>query len=333
MALILGHHYQQDEVLRFAHLRGDSLKLAQDAANCRQERYIVFCGVRFMAETAAVLAQPGQVVLLPDPKAGCGLAEMADLPSVEQAWTQLGELIEVEREVTPVAYVNSDIALKAFCGQHGGMVCTSSNAQAVLSWALAQRPRILFFPDQYLGRNMTKRMGIRAEEVVVWNPDYPFGGQKPEVLRRARVFLWRGWCYVHKCFRPEHVISWRARVPDILVIVHPECMPEVVDLADEVGSTDYIIRRVSGSPPGAKWAIGTEFNLVNRLINEHPEMYIVSLSPEPSYCRTMGLVTPEKLAHVMDKLAKGILTNPVSVPADVAHDAWAALNRMLEFTS
>jgi quinolinate synthase len=328
--VVLGHHYQRDEVIQFADFRGDSLKLARDAANCRDARYIVFCGVHFMAETAAILAQPGQVVLLPDLTAGCDLADMADLPSVEQAWAQLGEVMDVESAVLPVTYVNSAAALKAFCGRHGGLVCTSSNADAVLSWALAQRPRVLFFPDQHLGRNTAKRMGIPLEEMLLWDPRRPLGGQDVEALRRAKIFLWRGWCNVHQCFLPEHVAAWRERRPDIRVIVHPECMMEVVDLADEAGSTSYIIRRVEESPPGTKWAIGTEFNLVNRLKNEHPEQFIASLSAEPSYCRTMNLITLENLACVVEGVARGEIVNPITVPPDVARYARVALERMLE---
>jgi quinolinate synthase len=328
--VILGHHYQRDEVIRFTDFRGDSLKLARDAANCREAQYIVFCGVHFMAETAAILAQPAQTVLLPDLEAGCPLAQKAALPSVEQAWAELGEVMDVEREVMPVTYMNSAADLKAFCGQHGGLVCTSSNAQAALSWALAQRPRVLFFPDQHLGRNTAKRMGIPLREMLLWDPSRPFGGHDAETLRSARVFLWRGWCYVHQRFFPEHVTAWRKRTPDIRVIVHPECTMEVVDLADEAGSTAYIIRRVEQSPPGTKWAIGTEFNLVNRLKNEHPEQFIVSLSPEPSFCRMMGRITVEKLARVVEGLARGELINPVTVPPDVARYARVALERMLE---
>ena len=340
--VVLGHHYQRDEVIQFADFRGDSLKLARDAASCRDARYIVFCGVHFMAETAAILAQPGQIVLLPDLTAGCDLAEMADLPSVEQAWAQLGEVMDVESAVLPVTYVNSAAALKAFCGRHGGLVCTSSNAQAVLSWALAQRPRVLFFPDQHLGRNTAKRMGIPLEEMLLWDPRRPVGlpsasggvggvgCRNAETLREARIFLWQGWCNVHQCFLPGHVAAWRKRQPDIRVIVHPECMMEVVDLADEAGSTSYIIRRVEESPPGTKWAIGTEFNLVNRLKNEHPEQFIASLSPEPSYCRTMNLITLENLARVVEGLARGEIVNPITVPPDVTRYARVALERMLE---
>jgi quinolinate synthase len=337
--VILGHHYQRDDVIQFADFRGDSLKLARDAANCREAKYIVFCGVHFMAETAAILCQPGQTVLLPDTEAGCPLAEMADLEDVERAWAQLGEAIDVENEVMPVTYVNSIANLKAFCGRHGGLVCTSSNAAAVLSWALARRPRVLFFPDQHLGRNTAKGMGIPLEKMLLWNPNHPsrikgskaapFGGHDAEALRQAKIFLWRGWCAVHQRFLPGDVTAWRERDPDIRVIVHPECMMEVVDLADEAGSTSYIIRRVEESPPGSKWAIGTEANLVNRLKNEHSEQFIASLSSKPSYCRTMNLITLEKLALVVEGLVRGEIINPITVPPDVARYARAALERML----
>jgi quinolinate synthase len=327
--VILGHHYQRDDVIQFAGFRGDSLKLARDAANC-DAKYIVFCGVHFMAETAAILAQPDQIVLLPDLEAGCPLAEMAALKDVERAWAQLDEVMDVESEVMPVTYVNSAASLKAFCGRHGGLVCTSSNAAAALAWALDRRPRVLFFPDQHLGRNTAKRMGIPLEDMLLWDPGYPFGGHDAEALRRTKIFLWRGWCATHQRFLPEDVTAWREREPDIQVIVHPECMMEVVDLADEAGSTSYIIRRVEESPPGSKWAIGTEANLVNRLKNEHPEQFIVSLSPKPSYCRTMNLITLEKLAHVLDGLVRGELVNPITVPPDAARHARVALERMLE---
>jgi len=328
--VILGHHYQRDEVIQFADFRGDSLKLARDAANCREAKYIVFCGVHFMAETAAILVQPGQVVLLPDLKAGCPLAEMAGLPDVEETWAQLGEGMDVESEVTPITYVNSSAALKAFCGRHGGLVCTSSNAQVVLTWALERRPRVLFFPDQHLGRNTAKRMGVPMEEMLLWNPSKPFGGHDTKALTRTKIFLWRGWCNVHQRFLPEHVTAWREREPDIRVIVHPECKMEVVDLADEAGSTAYIIRRVEESPLGTRWAIGTECNLVNRLRDEHPEQFVAPLSPEPIYCRTMNLITLEKLARVVEGLARGEIVNPVTVSLDVARHARVALERMLE---
>ncbi len=327
---ILGHHYQRDEVIQFADLRGDSLKLARDAARCRGARYIVFCGVHFMAETAAILAQPGQAVLLTDLKAGCPLANMARRRDVERSWAELAKLFDVESEVTPVTYVNSAAALKAFCGNHGGSVCTSSNASGVLEWALAQRPRVLFFPDQHLGRNTAKRMGIPLDEMVEWNPSQPLGGNEADAVRAAKIILWRGWCNVHQRFFPEDVTAWREREPAIRVIVHPECMMEVVDLADEAGSTSYIIRRVAESEPGTKWAIGTEANLVHRLRDEHPEQFIASLSEKPSYCRTMNLITLEKVVWVLEGLARGELLNRIVVEPDVAEPARLALERMLE---
>ena len=328
--VILGHHYQTDDVIQFADYRGDSLKLARRATSLEAARYIVFCGVHFMAETAAVLAQPDQAVLLPDVEAGCFLAEMADRESVEAAWMQLGTVLDVRDEVMPITYVNSAASLKAFCGDHGGLVCTSSNAASALSWAFERRPKVLFFPDQHLGRNTAKAMGIAKEEMVLWDPTLPRGGNTEEQLNSARVFLWRGWCNVHQCFEPEHVIEWRQKRPHIQVIVHPECKEDVVDLADASGSTATIIRRVEEAPPGTEWAIGTEYDLVNRLAEEHPEQFIVSLSPEPAYCRTMNLITPEKLARVVDGAREDRLVNPVTVPDDIARSARVALERMLE---
>lgn len=328
--VILGHHYQRDDVIQFADFRGDSLKLARDAANCRDAKFIVFCGVHFMAETADILSQPDQIVLLPDLEAGCPLAEMANRSDVEEAWVQLGGLMDVESEVLPITYVNSSAALKAFCGQHGGSVCTSSNAASVLGWAFERRPRVLFFPDQHLGRNTAKKMGIPLEKMALWNPSRPLGGNGADTLEQARVFLWRGFCNVHRRFKPEHVTAWRERDPEVRVIVHPECEMAVVDLADEAGSTAYIIKRVEESPPGTHWAIGTEANLVNRLKHEHPEQFIDHLSSEPSYCRTMNLITVEKLARVLEGLVEGEIINQVTVPDDVARYARVALERMLE---
>ena len=327
--VILGHHYQRDEVIQFADFRGDSLKLARDAASCRQAKTIVFCGVHFMAETAAILAQPSQTVLLPAVEAGCPMAEMARRHQVEEAWAQLGEVLDVERDVMPITYMNSSADLKAFCGEHGGLACTSSNAQDAIAWALARRPRVLFFPDQHLGRNTAKRMGISGDDMLLWNPNHHLGGPGVDRVRSDRIFLWRAWCSVDQRFLPEDVIAWRRRTPDIRVIAHPECMEEVVDLADEAGSTATIIRRVEESRPGARWAIGTEFNLVNRLRNEHPEQFIASLSPEPSTCRTMNLTTLDLLARVLEGILRGELVNPVIVPESVAGKARGALERML----
>jgi quinolinate synthase len=283
-----------------------------------------------MAETAAILARSGQTVVLPNMEAGCFLAEKAERPLVEWTWEWLGRFFDVEKEVMPVTYVNSAADLKAFCGQHGGTVCTSANAEAVLTWAFSQRPRVLFFPDQHLGRNVAKRLGISREEMFSVDPRRLSEMDDEEAVRRTRLFLWPGWCYVHTRFRPEHVHVWREREPDIRILVHPECIEEVVDLADEVGSTSYIIRTVEKAPPGTKWAIGTEFNLVNRLAQEHPEQFIASLSFEPSFCRTMNLITLEKLAHVLEGLRRGEVINPVTVPPEVVGPARAALERMLE---
>ena len=331
--VILGHHYQRDEVIQFADFRGDSLKLARQAAQCHQAKYIIFCGVHFMAETAAILAQSHQTVLLPALEAGCPLADMADLFLVEHGWAEMSEVMDVESEVMPLTYVNSAADLKAFCGHHGGMVCTSSNAEKVLSRALSQRPRVLFFPDQHLGRNTAKRLGIPLEEMLLWDPRQRYGGHDERAIQMARVILWRGWCYVHQRFRPEHVMAWREQTSDIRIIVHPECTMEVVDLADEAGSTANIVRRVEESPPGTKWAIGTEFNLVNRLQDEHPEQYITSLSSEPSYCRSMGLITIDNLARVLEGLLEGKIIHPITVRPDVATAARVTLERMLEVSA
>jgi len=329
-AVVLGHHYQRDEVIQFADFRGDSLKLARDAATCNDAKYIVFCGVHFMAETAAILAQPDQTVVMPVPEAGCFLADMANLAAVERAWTELGEVMDVEQEVMPITYVNSTAELKAFCGEHGGLACTSSNASEALSWALARRPRVLFFPDQHLGRNTAKRSGVSLDEMVLWDSSKSYGGRTPGDLQKARVFLWNGLCNVHQRFLPEHVVAWRARDPDIRIIVHPECKMEVVDLADEAGSTAYIIKRVEESPPGTRWAIGTESNLVNRLKDEHPDQFIETLSPRPNYCGMMGITTLETLADLLEGLSMGCVKNVVSVSAEVARSARVALERMLE---
>jgi quinolinate synthase len=255
---------------------------------------------------------------------------MASLEEVEAAWAQLGEHFDVEREVMPVTYVNSSATLKAFCGDHGGLVCTSSNAGAALVWAFERRRRVLFFPDQHLGRNTAKASGIPLDEMAVWNPFQPLGGIDVQNLAQSRVILWLGWCNVHQRFLPEHVTGWREREPGVRVIVHPECPMEVVDLADEAGSTAHIIRRVSEAPPGTRWAIGTEWNLVNRLKHEHPEQVIDSLSPRPSRCGTMNRITVDNLARVVSGLTRGERINTITVPADVAASARVALDRMLE---
>ena len=325
--VILGHHYQRDEVIAFADFRGDSLKLARDATRT-DAGLIVFCGVHFMAETAAILARPGQHVLIPDATAGCYLADTATLEAVQAAWNVLGAVFsDADAEFTPITYVNSSAALKAFCGRHNGVVCTSGNAAQVLRWALTQRPRVFFFPDQHLGRNTAKRMGIPLDEMLLWDVRCP---PDPTAIRQARVILWPGACNVHQRFRPEHVSAVRERFPGIRVIVHPECKMEVVDLADDAGSTAHIIRQVEAAPPGTRWAIGTESRLVRRLQQDHPEQLIVSLADVPPFCRTMGQITLSNLARVLEALAGGELVNEVSVDAETAHWARMALERMLE---
>jgi quinolinate synthase len=328
--VILAHHYQKDEVIRFADFRGDSLQLARSAAACPDAKYFIFCGVHFMAETAAILAHPGQTVLFPEPEALCPLAEMADSLLVEDAWRQLSAILDPEHDVLPVTYINSEVALKAFCGMHGGSVCTSSNARKVLEWAGARRPRVLFFPDQHLGRNTGLRMGIPLEQMPLWDPRKELGGNSESALLAARIILWNGWCYVHRHFLPAHVIAARKRRPGVRVWVHLECTQEVVALADDAGSTSDIIRLVGEARPGTAWAIGTEENLVRRLAAEHPEQEIFPLSPDPNNCITMNKTTLTSLMRVTDGLLHGEEINPIHVEPDVAGPARLALERMLE---
>lgn len=324
--VILGHHYQRDDVIAFADFCGDSLQLARDATRT-DAQFILFCGVHFMAEVAAILAQPGQHVLIPDLTAGCYLADTATPDAVQAAWDALDAALgNAEAEFTPITYVNSSAALKAFCGAHGGLVCTSGNAEAVLRWALAQRPRVFFFPDQHLGRNTARRMGITLEEMLLWDVRRAPGAEE---IRRAQVVLWPGACNVHQRFRPQHVHAARAQYPGIRVIVHPECTMEVVNLADDSGSTAHIIKQVQAAPAGTQWAIGTESRLVHRLRRQRPGQTIVSLADVPPYCATMGQITLPSLAQVLEALARGELLNQVSVDSGTAHWARIALERML----
>jgi quinolinate synthase len=327
--LILGHHYQQDEVIRFADLRGDSFKLSQLAAQSRQCRAIVFCGVHFMAETADILSRPEVEVYLPDMAAGCSMADMADLDAVEAAWADLSEVLDIET-VTPVTYINSSADLKAFCGRHGGIVCTSSNARAVLEWSFARRRRVLFFPDQHLGRNTARAMGIPLTEMTVWDPRQALGGNTPEKLHDSRVLLWKGHCSVHQMFQPAHVEQFRRRFPGIRIIVHPECMMSVVDAADQVGSTEAIIQTIRNAPAGSTWAIGTELHLVNRLASENADKTIHFLSPMVCMCATMYRIDLPHLAWSLENLARGTPVNRIQVPEETAHWARVALEAMLE---
>ncbi len=327
--LILGHHYQQDEVIAFADLRGDSYKLAQLASQRQDARAIVFCGVHFMAETADVLTAPDVPVLLPDMSAGCSMADMADLDSVEAAWSDLGEVVDTD-QLMPVTYINSTAELKAFCAEHGGIVCTSSNARAVLEWSFARRQRVLFFPDQHLGRNTARAMGIPLDQMVVWDPRQPLGGNAPSSVQNAKVLLWRGHCSVHQMFKPAHVAEFRRRHPEIKVLVHPECMMSVVEAADLVGSTEFILKTVAEAPAGSVWAIGTELHLVNRLAKEHPDKTVHFLSPMVCMCSTMYRIDLPHLAWTLENLERGTIVNRVQVPEETAHWARVALKRMLE---
>ena len=337
--LILGHHYQQDEVIALSDLQGDSYQLSQMAASSRECQAIAFCGVHFMAETADILVnrperlaeRGGQrvAVVLPDLAAGCSMADMAAIDQVENCWDDLGRVIDTA-EITPVTYINSAANLKAFCGRHGGIVCTSSNAAAVLKWAFVRTKRVLFFPDQHLGRNTAKAMGIPLDEMALWNPHAgELGGVSEDAIRRSRVLLWQGHCSVHAMFRPEHVDQFRAKYPGIKVLVHPECPLEVVDKSDLRGSTSRIIREVDAAPPGTKWAIGTELHLVNRLKHAHPEQEIHFLSPVVCMCATMYRIDLAHLCWSLENLAAGTPVNVVHVDDETARWALVALERML----
>ena len=327
--LILVHHYQRDDVYRFADRTGDSFKLAQQAAQSTADR-IVFCGVHFMAESADILTREEQVVILPDLSAGCSMADMAGIGQVEECWDALDEvLVSAGERVMPVTYMNSSAAIKAFCGERGGIVCTSSNARAVLEWAWARREKVLFLPDQHLGRNTARAMSVPLDEMALWNPHAPDGGVEPEALERAKIVLWEGHCSVHAIFQPEHVDRIRAARPGVRVLVHPECRMEVVDKADVVGSTEKIIRAVEESEPGSQWAIGTEIHLVNRLKVQHPDKSITFLSPTVCMCATMYRIDMPHLAWALENLVAGHVVNRIEVDPETARLAWLALDRML----
>lgn len=338
--LILGHHYQQDEVIALCDLRGDSYQLSQMAASSSDCRYIAFCGVHFMAETADILAnRPDKLaerdgdrvtVVLPDMAAGCSMADMAAIDQVEAAWDDLGEVLDTD-DITPVTYINSAASLKAFCGKHGGIVCTSSNAAAVLEWSFKRTSRVLFFPDQHLGRNTSLKMGLTNDQMPVWNPhDDDFGGNTEQALQASKVILWQGHCSVHQMFRPEHVHQLRQKSPDIKILVHPECPQEVNDIADLSGSTGYIIKQVEAAPAGTKWAIGTELHLVNRLKAEHPDQEIQFLSPVICMCATMYRIDLAHLCWSLENIAAGTPINVIDVDEETAKWSLIALERMLE---
>ena len=324
--VILGHHYQRDEVIRFARFRGDSLKLAQQAAGC-DAKYIVFCGVHFMAESADILRRPGQVVILPDLNAGCSMADMAEIGQVETCWEELEAIGELG--VIPVTYMNSTAAIKAFTGQHGGSVVTSSNAARVLEWAFTQGQRVLFLPDEQLGRNTAYGLGIPLDQMVVWDPAQELGGNTEAAVRRAKMILWKGYCSVHQRFLPQHVDRVRAEHPGIRVLVHPECSFEVVQKSDDTGSTEGIIRKITAAAPGSSWAVGTEIHLVNRLAKTLTDRTIVSLDPHVCVCSTMFRITPQHLLWAVENLVEGNVVNRVSVPEEQRQWARVALDRML----
>ncbi len=326
--VILGHHYQRNEIIRFADHRGDSFKLSQFAASQREAEYIVFCGVHFMAETACILCQPHQKVILPNLTAGCSMADMAHIDDVLDCWDTLQEVLG-EGEVIPITYMNSTAAIKALCGRNNGIVCTSTNAPATFKWALERGPRIFFLPDQHLGRNTGLKLGIKLEEMLVWNPFKPLGGHTEEALRRARLILWQGHCSVHTRFTVAQIQEARKRYPDIKVVVHPECFMEVVQAADCNGSTEYIVKVIRESPPGSKWAVGTEISLVNRIAQENPDKLVFCLDPVVCPCSTMYRIHPAYLSWVLDSLLQGQVVNQITVDEETKRYARVALERML----
>ena len=333
--VILGHHYQRDEVIKFADYTGDSYKLAQQVSKHPGAEFIVFCGVHFMAESADVLSGPDQQVVLPDLAAGCSMADMAEPDQLEQCWTDLQEILGDQpggnrARVVPVTYINSAASIKAFCGERGGVVCTSSNAAATLKWAWARGEKVLFLPDQHLGRNTAYKLGVPLDDMVVWDPNEIFGGLDPDSVARARIILWKGHCSVHTRFTVRQIQNVRAQHPGIKVIVHPEVPWDVVQAADDAGSTEYIIKTVTESPAGSKWAVATEIHLVNRLAHQvAPERTVHSLDQFGCLCSTMFRVSPNHLLWTLEGLVDGVVHNRIVVPDDRKHWTKVALDRML----
>jgi quinolinate synthase len=325
--VILGHHYQRDEVVKFADFRGDSLKLSQQAADA-DARYIVFCGVHFMAESADILRRGNQIVVLPDLSAGCSMADMADIGQVEACWNELKGVTDTGK-IIPVTYMNSTAAIKSFTGEHGGSACTSSNAPAVMKWAFERGEKVLFLPDEHLGRNTAYRMGIPLHEMIVWDPYEELGGNTAEAVGKARVILWKGYCSVHQRFTPEQIAKVRRENPGVRVIVHPECKFEVAQAADEIGSTEGIIRAIKAAPPGSKWAVGTEIHMVNRLSKELKDRQVMSLDSSVCVCTTMFRITPVHLLWALENLGAGKVVNQISVDERTRKFARIALDRML----
>jgi quinolinate synthase len=334
--VILGHHYQQDGVIEFADFIGDSFELSRSAAQQKTAEFVVFCGVHFMAESADILTVENVKVILPDLGAGCSMADMANIDQTLECWDQLRDLCPGQA-IIPVTYMNSSAAIKAFVGQHGGAVCTSSNCRNVLQWAMAggadgattKKIKVLFFPDQHLGRNTALAMGYAADRMVVWDPTRDFGGNEPADVERADFVLWKGHCSVHQLFRPEHVDQARAKFPGIKVIVHPECQREVVEKSDLAGSTAYIVQQINAAPPGTQWAIGTEVHLVNRLAQQHPDQKIIVLSDCQCLCTTMYRIDLPHLCWALENLVEGKVVNQIKVDAETRKWAVVALDRML----
>jgi quinolinate synthase len=325
--VVLGHHYQRDDVICHADLTGDSFKLARMASQRTEAAYIVFCGVHFMAESADILSGDHQQVILPDLAAGCSMADMAQLEQVETAWEQLQELgID---SMMPITYMNSAANIKAFCGRHEGVVCTSSNAVPLFAWALKEREKLLFFPDEHLGRNTGVKFGIPLDQMVVWDPRLDLGGNTPEKLKDARIILWRGFCSVHGRFLPRHVDERRAEYPGIKILVHPECRYEVVTKSDLNGSTEFIIKTIAEAEAGSSWAVGTELNLVNRLAKSHPDRFVTLLAPDLCMCATMFRIAPENLLWSLENLVDGNVVNRIRVDEETAKWARVSLDRML----
>jgi len=325
--VILGHHYQRDEVIKFADFRGDSLKLSFQASQA-EGRYIVFCGVHFMAESADILRREHQTVILPDLNAGCSMADMADIGQVEACWSELSSLLD-SRKIISVTYMNSTAAIKAFTGEHGGSVCTSTNAAEVMKWAFESGEKVLFLPDEHLGRNTGYRMGIPLDQMIVWDPYLEFGGNTPKAIRSARIILWKGYCSVHQRFTPQQVERVRREHPGIRVIAHPECRFEVAQAADQIGSTEGIIKAIQASPAGTQWAVGTEIHLVNRLSKELQGHKVISLDPSVCVCTTMFRITPQHLLWALENLGDGNVVNRISVDERTRYHARVALDHML----
>jgi quinolinate synthase len=329
-AVLLCHHYQRADVYQYADITGDSLKLSRLASQTDAE-YIVFCGVHFMAEVADIMSKPHQIAILPDLAAGCSMADMANLAKVERCWRELNSVLNADEQVTPVTYINSAADLKAFCGERGGIVCTSSNAGTIAKWAFERREKILFFPDQHLGRWTGAQIGIALDEMMAWDPDLELGGLTPEQIRKAKLLLWKGHCSVHQMFQPAHILKFRNQHPNGLVISHPECSYEVCKQSDHVGSTEHIVRTIKDAAPNTHWLVGTELNLVNRLAEEvkHEGKTVQFMAPTVCMCSTMQRIDPQHLAWTLENLADGNIVNQIKVPEHEAVLAKLALERML----